>query len=603
MLILAITSLVIRVIVTVWTCLAYRRLRDRRIGLAAALALVLTFRMILSVFWADFSAWSKSDLWDQLIAFFISVLLFAFVTVTIRLMEEQQQLEELQRKTNAERESLLERLSTLLDRMPVGCILNDVEFRFIFWNPAAEKIFGYQFEEVRGKHPFGMITPQSSQPIVEQIFRRLSVGDMTANAVSENITKDGRTIVCEWSNTPLFKADGTFQGILSMCQDITERTRTENERESLLKRLRMVLEEMPIGCILTDSEFKFTFLNPAAERTFGFREDELLGMRPLDTVVWPPSRPLVEDRFQRLAQGDLSASGSNENVTKAGRVIVCDWSNIPLFNPDGTFQGILCMCQDITERRRAEIERESLIGQLETKNAELERFAYTVSHDLKGPLITVKGFLGLLEQDLQTDDRAAVKSDVDRISAAADRMKQLLDELLELSRIGRIVNPPQVFPLADLAREAAEHLDGQLRERNVCVEIADNLPTVRADRIRLLEVLQNLLENSVKFLGEQPNPRIEIGSRTGAEEPIYFVRDNGIGIDPRFHDKVFGLFEKLAPDSPGTGIGLALVKRIIEVHGGRIWIESAGPGTGTTICFTLPTTGKTDYASRRESDS
>ena len=181
-----------------------------------------------------------------------------------------------------------------------------------------------------------------------------------------------------------------------------------------------------------------------------------------------------------------------------------------------------------------------------------------------------------------------VQADMARISSATDKMQQLLNELLELSRIGRLMDPPEEVLLGELAYEAVEMVRGRLEERGVEVEIAPNLPVVYGDHPRLREVLQNLVDNAVKFTGDQPHPRVEIGVRHDDAERVYYVRDNGMGIDPRYHDKVFGLFERLDPKAEGTGVGLAIVKRIVEVHGGRIWIESEGAGRGSTFCFTLP---------------
>jgi signal transduction histidine kinase len=244
---------------------------------------------------------------------------------------------------------------------------------------------------------------------------------------------------------------------------------------------------------------------------------------------------------------------------------------------------------ELAERKQAEIERERFIKELEAKNAELERFVYTVSHDLKSPLVTINGFLGYLKKDTMAGNMERVQTDLARITDATDRMQRLLGELLELSRIGRIMNPPQEVPFGDIVREAAELVHGQIEARGVEVRIAPDLPLVCGDRARLVEVVQNLLDNAVKFMGEQSRPYIEVGMR-GADErgdPIFYVRDNGIGIDPQYHDRVFGLFNKLDPHTDGTGVGLALVKRIIEVHGGKIWIESKGDGQGATFCFII----------------
>jgi signal transduction histidine kinase len=235
--------------------------------------------------------------------------------------------------------------------------------------------------------------------------------------------------------------------------------------------------------------------------------------------------------------------------------------------------------------------RKSLIDELESKNQELERFTYTVSHDLKSPLFTIRGFLGYLEQDASSGNRERLTADVQRISDATDKMQRLLNDLLELSRIGRMMNESSTVPFDEILKEAVELVEGRLKEYRVTLRIEENLPAVYGDRPRLVEVLQNLLDNAAKFMGSQPEPQIEIGSVgdvTQRRQSTFFVRDNGIGIAPEHFERIFGLFNKLEPRSEGTGIGLALVKRIIEVHGGRIWVESEA-GQGTTFFFTLPT--------------
>jgi signal transduction histidine kinase len=258
---------------------------------------------------------------------------------------------------------------------------------------------------------------------------------------------------------------------------------------------------------------------------------------------------------------------------------------------------VLAIVRDVSLQKWIQGERDQLITELERKNAELERFTYTVSHDLKSPLITIKGFLGFLKTDAQSGNLKRLESDIQRISDAADKMQLLLNDLLELSRIGRLVNKPQSIDLNEMISEVLELLHGRLHSGtlSVRVSVADRLPAIYGDRPRLFEVLQNLVDNAAKFMGDQPNPHIEIGQEviTDNDMPILFVRDNGIGIDPKFKDRIFGLFDKLDPHTEGTGIGLALAKRIIEFHGGRIWVESE-TGKGSTFYFTLPQSEITD---------
>ncbi len=232
--------------------------------------------------------------------------------------------------------------------------------------------------------------------------------------------------------------------------------------------------------------------------------------------------------------------------------------------------------------------REKLIQELETKNAELERFTYTVSHDLKSPLVTITGFLSYLEADVASGKMDRFKQDAERIRSAADKMYSLLGELLELSRIGRLVSPSQVISFEELANSAIELEHGRLDAHHVTVMLQPDLPAVYGDPQRLSEVLQNLLDNAAEFMGEQPSPRVEIGY-DGEENgfSIFFVRDNGMGIPQELQGRIFGLFDKLDPKSEGSGVGLAIVKRIVEVHGGRIWVQSE-LRKGSTFFFTLP---------------
>lgn len=234
---------------------------------------------------------------------------------------------------------------------------------------------------------------------------------------------------------------------------------------------------------------------------------------------------------------------------------------------------------ELTERKR-------LIEELESKNAELERFTYTVSHDLKSPVITIRGFLGFLEQDVMNGNQARLRSDIKRISDATEKMQSLLNDLLELSRLGRLVNPSSVVPFNEIVQEAIEIVHGRIQKVMAQVSIQPDMSPVYVDRPRMVEALQNLIDNAAKFSGE--NPRIEIGQAGEENEmPIFYVRDNGVGIAPQHQERVFGLFNKLDADTEGTGVGLALVKRTIEVHKGRIWVESE-PEKGSTFYFTLP---------------
>jgi len=241
------------------------------------------------------------------------------------------------------------------------------------------------------------------------------------------------------------------------------------------------------------------------------------------------------------------------------------------------------------ERIRAEKEREEVIRELEARNDELLRFNYTVSHELKSPIVTIKGFLGSVQMDLAREEYGKARRDLNRIVNAADKMNQTLNDLLELSRIGRVTRPPERVDVSETVQEAIDGTKSLILLKNVTVQIMPGMPDVYGDRTRLREVFENLITNAIKYMGEQSSPAIEIGSQGRDGEIIFYVQDNGTGITSQYHTRIFNLFEKLDPTSEGTGVGLALVKRIIETHGGRIWVESEGLGKGSTFYFTLPT--------------
>ncbi len=249
----------------------------------------------------------------------------------------------------------------------------------------------------------------------------------------------------------------------------------------------------------------------------------------------------------------------------------------------GLQQTNLQLKHQMAERARVEQERVRLVADLEMKNEELERFTYTVSHDLKSPLVTIRGFVGVVEDELGNDSEAG-RDGLRRIRSAAERMTSLLDELLEMSRIGRVVNETSSVSWSALAREAESLCAGNIRQRGVTVHIEDDLPVVHVDAKRMVQALQNLIDNACKYAGDEPNPQIVIEAPREGE---LHVRDNGIGILPEYHSRIFDLFDKLDKSTPGSGIGLAVVRRIIETHGGKVCVESDGEGAGTTFVITI----------------
>ncbi|MHB8708985.1 MAG: transporter substrate-binding domain-containing protein, partial [Desulfuromonadales bacterium] len=361
-------------------------------------------------------------------------------------------------------------------------------------------------------------------------------------------------------------------------QEIEERKRTEEAlRESIDNHRAIFSNRIYAICICEVDTGRLLEVNDAYAEMFSYSREELLGGMSI---------------FDLSAETELSRAAVRE-VSEVNSLFIPlrhyrrkDGTIFPVEIVSGTYHWkgrkvIYALFHDIAERKLMEDE-------LHEKNVEMERFVYTVSHDLKSPIVTIKGFLGLLDADLQAGDAKAVANDMKYLHTAADRIKNLLDDLLEMSRVGRLESVSQESSFRDLAYTALAMVAGAVASRQVEVIIADADVRIWGDHNRLLEIWQNLLENAVKYMGPQNSPRIDIGVGQQGGEVVFFVRDNGLGIEPQYHEKIFGLFDKLDPDSEGTGLGLALVKRIVELNSGRIWVESKGDGSGSCFYFTLP---------------
>jgi PAS domain S-box-containing protein len=469
--------------------------------------------------------------------------------------------------------------------------------RILYCNPATERLFGYAPEALLGQAVEALIPERfraAHSARLAAYGRQPSTRPMGAGLELLGLRKDGSELPVDISLSLLDTEGGPV--VLATIHDITRRRRAEQELAQQTEqlrtseaRLRAILDTAIDGIIVIDEDGRIGSFNAGAERMFRYREGEVSG-KNISMLMPPPHREAHDDYVASyLETGIKKIIGRRREIVGRRK----DGTTFPLelgvtemqLGGRRLFTGIT---RDITERREAEERQSALLRELEAKNAELERFAYTVSHDLKSPLITIQGFSGLIEQSAARGEFARMHADIGRIRAAADKMQALLDDLLDLSRIGRLVHPPQRVSLAELAREVVELIAPDPGSAGICIDIAPDLPVIVGDRPRLFEILQNLVDNAIKFTADERQPRIEIGAREEAGETVCYVRDNGIGIDPRYHAKVFGLFERLDQGTEGTGIGLAIVKRIIELHGGRVWVESEGQGRGSTFFFALP---------------
>jgi signal transduction histidine kinase len=252
---------------------------------------------------------------------------------------------------------------------------------------------------------------------------------------------------------------------------------------------------------------------------------------------------------------------------------------------------------EVDERRSAEKalrenekKLEVLLAELATKNEELEAFLFTVSHDLKTPVVTIEGFVGALREDFGDRIPAGGEEYLNYISDATQKIALLINDLLELSRIGRVPEAKTRFSFAEVIEEVLDSLQYQVEQKGIKVTVDKNLPLVHGEKKRLIQVMENLLSNAIKYIGkDNPSPCIDVGVMEQQGRPVFFVRDNGIGMDAKYFEKIFGIFQRLPgaeSAGAGTGVGLTIVKRVIENHGGRIWLESE-PGKGTTFYFKL----------------
>ena len=400
-------------------------------------------------------------------------------------------------------------------------------------------------------------------------------------------------------DVPIF-VDGKWWGVIGFDDCIREMAWTKAEVHAMQVAASMLgsaIKRQKIDTALRASEEKFqttfhhTFvpmvigrlsdksivdINEAFSQEIGFSREEAINHKASDLNLW--ADPDEHNKHHQLLQEQGFIREFKARFRrKSGEAGVALLSVAPI-----TVNNEACVLYTLYDITKID----ELLIELQNKNNELESFTYTVSHDLKAPLITIGGFVGYLEKDILNGNTAKAQKDIQRVMDAVIKMQRLLNELLELSRIGRFVNKPENANIGDIAREASRLLHEQVTSNKVKVIIEKDLPSMEVDRHRLVEVYQNLIDNAIKFMGNRSNPEVKVGFFQQENEQIFFVKDNGIGIDPLYHERIFGLFNKLDAGTDGTGIGLALVKRIIEFHGGRVWVESES-GKGTTFCFTL----------------
>lgn len=457
------------------------------------------------------------------------------------------------------------------------------------WNRGAQQIKGYAAEEIIGRH-FSCFYPPEA--VVARLPERaLRAAAETGRFEEENwrVRKDGSRFWADVVITPVRDAHGAVIGFAKVTRDLTERQRAAEALRDSEERFRALAVTANDAIVSADSRGCIMYFNPGAERIFGYAPAEVEGA-PL-TILMP-------ERFQEAHPTALARHTATGEARLVGRTLEVvgrrrDGTEFPIElslaswkrGADAAFTGII---RDITARKRAEETVRRYTAQLEAANAELDAFAYSVSHDLRAPLRSIDGFSqAVLEDYADRLDPQGVDY-LQRVRAAARRMAVLIDDLLNLSRVTRSRMTIAMVDMSALAAELAAELATADPARRVEVVIASGL-VARADPGLMRVALQNLLSNAWKFTGRRADARIEVGTTGANGERAYYVRDNGAGFDMAYAANLFGAFQRLhgMAEFPGTGVGLATVQRIIHRHGGRVWAEAA-PGRGATFYFTLP---------------
>ena len=470
----------------------------------------------------------------------------------------------------------------------------DVNGIILSINDLPLKIQRVSRDEMIGKHYW--LTPGwKDSPEWQEIIRSRIEQCKTMNVpleVEDNyMTPDGEVRIAKASYLALFDDQGKPELILVQANDITEQSLTERNLLEMRQREHLVLQSASMGTWEWDIVVDKVTWSPETCQIFGTDQKNFGGTLEGYMEFTDPAD--IEHLEVTITDFLGTASPSQDVLQYQHRIIRKDfsrgWVEIfgrLFFDDEQKPLRMVGICIDISKRKKEE-------ELLEQKNMELERFTYTVSHELKTPLVTINGFLGLLSKDLASADHEKVQRNIGFITRAVETMGQQLEDLLELSRIGRVVSPPKDFSLGKACQQVVKAMAGVIDKSGARISIADDLPFVYADPSRIQEVMQNLIENAIKFSVESGTPEISISAERRGQMVLCRVQDNGPGINPDYHDRVFNLFDRLESGVSGTGIGLAVAKRIIEVHGGDIWVESLGDGKGASFIFSLPAAGGT----------
>ena len=487
-------------------------------------------------------------------------------------------------RKRAEREArrTTELLQAVADGTTDAVFVKDRGGRYLLCNPATAGFIGRPAGEVLGRTDAELFDAESARRIMERDRRVMESG--AAETAEEVLTAAGVTRAYLATKAPYRDGAGAVVGVVGISRDVTAQRNLQAERDALLARLQLQFEWMPLACIQFDAGARITDWNPAAERTFGFSKAEALGMAPpFERFVPAACRPLVEDIFARVRAGDRSANAVNENYTRDGRVITCEWFNTPLLDADGRYTGMLCLAQDLTGRLVLE-------GQLRQaqKMEAVGQLAGGVAHDFNNMLTVINGYSDLLLASAPAGDPS--RELLEEIRRAGERSAGLTHQLLAYSR--KQVLAPKILDLNAVVRDTERMLRRVIGEDlRLAVDLDPRLGRVKADRGQLEQVLLNLAVNARDAM--PTGGRLTISTRDAAADGplgpgvVLSVADTGGGMTEEVRAKIFEPFFTTKGVGEGTGLGLAVVHGVIAQSGGSVEVESA-VGRGTTFRIRLP---------------
>lgn len=464
-------------------------------------------------------------------------------------------------------------------------LLVDSAGNIVQWNPAAERIFGYSSDEMIGK-PVYLLMPGDITGQHKEVFRRLAASagarSFHTHAERNSLRKDGSEFPAEISVSEVeFKGE---KFVTLIIRDITERKRAEREIVEAQEQWEKSFDAIHDAIFIIDKDYRVVRYNTAFAELLGGHV-EIAGRHCYELMHDTDAPPSFCVTGSSIKERD----GVRAEIFEAHLGKYLAVSADPSFGPDGEFEFAIHMASDITDRKRAEEALQDSNEELQNVNKELEAFSYSVSHDLRAPLRAIDGFSRILKEKQGQAMDAEGNRLLDVILNNTEHMGDLIEDLLALSRTGRHELRTVPLDMEVLAIEVWDELSAVQTDREIEFTVGE-LPESRGDRILIQQVLMNLISNSVKFTAGEEKAVIEIGS-TGKEKGnnVYFVRDNGAGFDMKYSDRLFGVFQRLhsTDDFEGTGVGLAIVQRIVHKHGGRVWAEGE-VGRGATFYFTLP---------------